>query len=105
IDEVRADSMAAYNTSRNLLVVVIVAALAVTAMLAWSLYRVISGSLATIQGTLEDVSQSLDLTRQVPVERMDEIGHTALAFNKLLADIEQVVSAVRGSTDAVSSAS
>jgi methyl-accepting chemotaxis protein len=105
IDEVRDASVAAYNTARNLMILVIVAALAVTGMLALHLYRVISGSLSNIQGTLEDVCQSLDLTRQVQVERMDEIGHTAVAFNKLLNDIEQVVSAVRVSTDSVSSAS
>ena len=105
IDEVRDASVAAYNTARNLMILVIVAALAVTGMLALHLYRVISGSLSNIQGTLEDVSQSLDLTKQVQVDRMDEIGHTAVAFNKLLTDIEQVVSAVRVSTDSVSSAS
>ncbi len=105
IDEVRDASVAAYNTARNLMVLVIVAGLAVTGVLALHLYRIISGSLSNIQGTLEDVSQSLDLTKQVQVERMDEIGHTAVAFNKLLTDIEQVVSAVRASTDSVSSAS
>ena len=105
IEDVRADNAAAYSTARSLMMVVIVAALALTGMLALHLFRIISGSLQTIQGTLEDVSQSLDLTRQVPVERMDEIGHTAVAFNKLLTDIEQVVSAVRASTDSVSSAS
>jgi methyl-accepting chemotaxis protein len=105
IEDVRADSVAAYNTARNVLIAVIVIGLAITGVLALHLYRVISGSLATIQGTLEEVSQSLDLTRQVPVERMDEIGHTAVAFNKLLSDIEQVISAVRTSTDSVSAAS
>jgi methyl-accepting chemotaxis protein len=51
------------------------------------------------------VSQSLDLTHQIHIERMDEVGHTAVAFNKLLRDIGGVIGSVRAATDTVSSAS
>jgi len=105
IEQVRAESQAAYNFAFRLMMGVIVLALALTGVLALHLYRVISGSLTTIQGTLEDVSKSLDLTLTVPVEREDEIGRTARAFNHLLADIARVVSAVRESTESVSSVS
>ncbi|KQX01426.1 chemotaxis protein [Massilia sp. Root418] len=105
IDKVRAESIAAYKSAFTLLVGVIVAALVVTGFLGFQLYRIISVSLSNIQGTLEDVSQSLDLTHQVRVERMDEVGHTAVAFNKLLTDIGNVVGKVRASTETVSSAS
>jgi methyl-accepting chemotaxis protein len=105
IDKVRAESIAAYKSAFTLLVGVIVAALVVTGFLGYQLYRIISGSLSNIQGTLESVSQSLDLTQQVRVERMDEVGHTAVAFNKLLTDIGNVLGKVRASTDTVSSAS
>ncbi|CAN7325094.1 methyl-accepting chemotaxis protein [Pseudoduganella sp. LjRoot289] len=101
---VREESIAAYNSAFNLLVGVIVLAFVVTAALGFQLYRIISGSLGNIQGTLEGVSQSLDLTRQVQIERMDEVGHTAVAFNKLLTDIGNVVGVVRGATETVSSA-
>ncbi|MES2264934.1 MAG: methyl-accepting chemotaxis protein [Pseudomonadota bacterium] len=105
IEEVRTESLAAYNFAFGLLIAVMIGALALTSVLGLHLYRIISGSLRNIQGTLEEVSQSLDLTRQVKVERMDEVGHTAVAFNTLLAKIAEVVGAVRGSTDAVSTAS
>ncbi|WP_228892704.1 methyl-accepting chemotaxis protein [Pseudoduganella aquatica] len=105
IDKVREESIAAYKFAFNLLVGVIVAALVVTALLGFQLYSTISGSLSNIQGTLESVSQSLDLTQQVRVERMDEVGHTAVAFNKLLSDIGGVVGKVRNATETVSSAS
>ena len=105
IDKVRAESIAAYKSAFTLLVGVMVAALVVTGFLGFQLYRIISGSLSNIQGTLESVSQSLDLTQQVRVERMDEVGHTAVAFNKLLTDIGNVVGKVRASTETVSSAS
>jgi methyl-accepting chemotaxis protein len=104
IDKVRAESIAAYKSAFTLLVGVIVAALVVTGVLGYQLYRIISVSLSNIQGTLEDVSQTLDLTHQVRVERMDEVGHTAVAFNKLLSDIGNVVGKVRTSTETVSSA-
>ncbi|HEY1150813.1 MAG TPA: methyl-accepting chemotaxis protein [Pseudoduganella sp.] len=105
IEQVRTESDAAYKSAQATLIVVIVLAVLVTAALGYQLFRIISGSLTTIRGTLEDVSESLDLTHQVPVQRMDEIGHTAVAFNKLLAQIAGVVGTARASADAVSSAS
>ncbi len=105
IDQVREEAEGAYSSALTLLSAVIVLALIVTAVLGFHLFSIIRNSLAAIKGTIEDVSQSLDLTRQVQVERMDEIGHTAVAFNKLLTDIGGAIGAARASADAVSSAS
>nr|WP_315250510.1 methyl-accepting chemotaxis protein [uncultured Duganella sp.] len=105
IADVRAESVAEYNFAFRMLVSVIVLALLATGALAWSLYRTIKSSLASIRDTLEDVSQSLDLTRKIKVERMDEIGHTAVAFNKLLEQIAGVIETVRASTSSVGAAS
>jgi methyl-accepting chemotaxis protein len=104
-EDVRTESQAAYNSAFRLLVTVITLALIVTAALAWQLYRTIKSSLASIRDTLEEVSQSLDLTHQIKVERMDEIGHTAVAFNKLLEQIAGVIDTVRASTNSVGVAS
>jgi methyl-accepting chemotaxis protein len=104
-DDIRTESVAAYNFAFRLLVTVIVLAVLVTGVLAWQLYTTIKNSLESIRGTLEDVSQSLDLTHQIKVERMDEIGHTAVAFNKLLEQIAGVIETVRASTSAVGAAS
>ncbi|MYM66738.1 methyl-accepting chemotaxis protein [Pseudoduganella sp. FT55W] len=104
-DDVRTESAAAYSFAFRLLVTVIVLAVLVTGALAWQLYVTIKTSLESIRGTLEDVSQSLDLTHQIKVERMDEIGHTAVAFNKLLEQIAGVIETVRSSTSAVGAAS
>ncbi|MRW90482.1 HAMP domain-containing protein [Duganella sp. FT80W] len=104
-EDVRAESVAAYDFAFRLLMTVIVLAVLVTGALAWQLYVIIKGSLASIRGTLEDVSQSLDLTHQIKVERMDEIGHTAVAFNKLLERIAGVIDTVSASTSSVGAAS
>ncbi|MBA5606388.1 MCP four helix bundle domain-containing protein [Duganella sp. FT3S] len=105
IEEVRHSSDAAYSSAVRLLVAVTLAGLLVTAVLALQLYRIIHASLGNIRGTLEQVSQSLDLTHQVEIARMDEIGHTAQAFNRLLRQIAGVVGTARNSADAVQLAS
>ncbi len=69
------------------------------------LYRLIRSGLSGIQRTLEGVSQSLDLTHTAKVERMDEIGHTATAFNTLLARVAEAISEVRRSAGSVGVAS
>ncbi|HTJ95383.1 MAG TPA: methyl-accepting chemotaxis protein, partial [Pararobbsia sp.] len=65
----------------------------------------ITGGLNRIQGTFQHVSQTLDLTNKAHVERMDEIGITATAFNTLLTRVEEVVGMVRMSASSVSVAS
>jgi methyl-accepting chemotaxis protein len=105
IEQVRSGSDAAYTSAVRLLLTVTAAGLLVTAVLAVQLYRIISTSLGNIRDTLEQVSQSLDLTHQVDIERMDEIGHTAQAFNRLLRQIAGVVGTARSSADAVQLAS
>ncbi|NGZ86293.1 methyl-accepting chemotaxis protein [Duganella aceris] len=105
INDVRDESMAAYSFAFRLLVSVVVLGVLITAVLAWQLFVTITGSLGSIRETLEEVSQSLDLTKKIKVERMDEVGHTALAFNKLLEQIAGVIDTVRASTSAVGAAS
>ena len=70
-------------------------AVLLTGALAWHIYRTISGGLGNIEHTLERVSASLDLSAAMPVERMDEVGRTATAFNKFLERIVGVIATVR----------
>ncbi|EJN06895.1 methyl-accepting chemotaxis protein [Herbaspirillum sp. YR522] len=102
IAAVRAESDEAYAFAFRAMVAVIVVAVLVTALLGIQLLRHLSRSLGKIQENFEHVSQTLDLSRPVPVERMDEIGRTATAFNKLLARIVDVIATTRVSTDSVS---
>ncbi|CAB3677222.1 methyl-accepting chemotaxis protein [Trinickia soli] len=62
-------------------------------------------SLRGMQAALQQTSRSLDLTLRAPVIRMDEIGHTATAFNTLMSRVADALSSVRSSTDSVSTAS
>jgi methyl-accepting chemotaxis protein len=105
IEDIRTESTAAYSFAFKLMLSVIVLGLLITGALAWQLYSIIKTSLESIRSTLVNVSQSLDLTQKIPVQRMDEIGHTAVAFNKLLEKIAGVIDTVRAATSAVGTAS
>ncbi|KAB8044293.1 methyl-accepting chemotaxis protein [Janthinobacterium aquaticum] len=102
VADVRAESLAAYDRAFNTMIVVLVIAVLLTGALAWHIYRTISGGLGNIQSSLERVSASLDLSSTMPVERMDEVGRTATAFNKFMERIVEVISTVRNSADTVS---
>jgi methyl-accepting chemotaxis protein len=102
VDDVKAESLAAYDTAFNTMLAVLGVAVLLTGALAWHIYRTISGGLGDIEHTLERVSASLDLSAVMPVERMDEVGRTATAFNKFLERIVDVIATVRTSADTVS---
>ena len=102
VDDVKAESLAAYDTAFNTMLAVLGVAVLLTGALAWHIYRTISGGLGNIEHTLERVSASLDLSAAMPVERMDEVGRTATAFNKFLERIVDVIATVRTSADTVS---
>ena len=91
-----------YHMSVRVFTIVIVVAVALTAFLAFGLYRRIRGSLDEIQGTLEHVSKTLDLDHRAPVDRLDEIGLTARSFNELIERVAGTLREVRRSTDSVS---
>jgi methyl-accepting chemotaxis protein len=100
--DLRDTNNAAYRQAFWLVLSCMAAALAISGGLGFQLYRSITSGLNNIQRTLRHVSQSLDLTHMAKVERMDEIGHTATAFNTLLARVAEVVGEVRQSAGSVS---
>ena len=105
IDKLKAENDAGYSRAVTILWMVTAAVLLIVGFLGFKMYHVVTGGLDKMQGTMEDVSSSLDLTHQVQVERMDEIGHAGAAFNKLLGEIGGVVGTARSAADAVSTAS
>jgi methyl-accepting chemotaxis protein len=100
-DAVREENAAAYDLAFGLLLVIMIAALAITGGFGAHLYRLIGRGLGNLQGTLQRISASLDLSQHAQAERMDEIGHTAVALNHLLTRVAGVVGDVRISSDAV----
>ncbi|HEY4318337.1 MAG TPA: methyl-accepting chemotaxis protein [Herbaspirillum sp.] len=105
LSDVKAENAAAYAFTFRVMIAVIVGSLLLAGAMALHLFHIIRSSLSNIRTSLQGVSETLDLTQRAPVERSDEIGHTAVAFNHLLARIVDVLNTVRLSTDAVGTAS
>jgi two-component system chemotaxis sensor kinase CheA len=53
------------------------------------LYRQITRPLTRMQAMMSEIAASQDFTRRVPVGRMDEIGHSIVAFNGMIEKIQQ----------------
>lgn len=53
------------------------------------LYRQIISPITQMQATTSEIADSQDFTRRVAVKRMDEIGQSIVAFNKMIAKIEE----------------
>ncbi len=64
--------------------VVIIVLIAVGLML----YRQIARPLGRMQEMMSEIATSQDFTRRVPVGRMDEIGHSIVAFNGMIEKIQ-----------------
>ena len=53
------------------------------------LYRQITRPLTRMQAEMSEIATSQDFTRRVPVVRMDEIGHSVVAFNQMIEKIQE----------------
>ncbi|MFM0283818.1 methyl-accepting chemotaxis protein [Paraburkholderia sediminicola] len=98
----RDENNLAYIHALWLLVGGIVTAVLVCGGSGFQLYRSVTSWLNRMRHNMQHVGQSLDLTRIAKIERMDEIGQAATAFNVLLARISEVVGDVRRSASSVS---
>ncbi|CAB3752990.1 methyl-accepting chemotaxis protein [Paraburkholderia humisilvae] len=102
---IRDENAAQFRTVFGWMIAIVAAAIIATGAFGIHLYRLIGNGLNSLQATLQKVSNSLDLSQRARVERMDEIGHTAAALNRLLERMADVVAEVRRSSDAVGIAS
>jgi methyl-accepting chemotaxis protein len=105
VDDLSKQNDQQYNLSLMLLSGIIAGAFLASGLLAAHLFRIIRGGLTDIQSTLEQVSQSLDFTLRAPAVRMDEIGQTATAFNRLLERLQQSLKSLLNGAQQVASAS
>ncbi|MDR6492570.1 two-component system chemotaxis sensor kinase CheA [Paraburkholderia terricola] len=53
------------------------------------LYRQITRPLSRMQAMMSEIASSQDFTRRVPVGRLDEIGHSIVAFNGMIEKIRE----------------
>jgi two-component system chemotaxis sensor kinase CheA len=62
------------------------------------LYRQITGPISRMQRMMSEIASSQDFTRRVPVDRMDEVGHSIVAFNGMLEKIQAASAQIRQKT-------
>jgi len=91
--------------SRIIVMVILLAVMAVVVGWTAILSRQILRSLSNIQGALQQASASLDLGVRARVERRDEIGLTADAFNHLMTRVSEVMRTVQAAVESVHTAS
>ncbi|RKF40857.1 methyl-accepting chemotaxis protein [Paraburkholderia fungorum] len=103
----QAADLAERNSTNAVRTVITTLAIAMAIVVGWTLLlsRSIQRALNGIKGTLQQASESLDLTTRASVHGKDEISQTAVAFNHLMARIAEVMAAVRDSVQSVSTAS
>jgi two-component system chemotaxis sensor kinase CheA len=62
------------------------------------LYRQITRPLSRMQAMMSEIASSQDFTRRVPVGRLDEIGHSIVAFNGMIEKIQQSAAQLKQKT-------
>ncbi|MDE1184764.1 ATP-binding protein [Paraburkholderia sp.] len=86
------DAIAALNgalaTTTTALAAATGAAVVLLLVISSLLYRQITRPLSRMQTMMSEIASSQDFTRRVPVGRMDEIGHSIVAFNGMIEKIE-----------------
>jgi len=85
------------STTATISLVTVVAVLGL-ALIGFLLYRQITGPISRMQTMMTEIASSQDFTRRLPVDRMDEVGHSIVAFNGMVEKIEEASAQVRQKT-------
>lgn len=67
------------------------AALGVSAVVAYSIIRAVSGQLHRLSGAIVEVAKDLDFTHRVPVKGNDEIAAMAASLNHLIETVQEAL--------------
>lgn len=77
---------------------VTVLAMGVLAVFGYILYRRMVVPIGKMQKRMSDIATSQDFSQSLPVERMDEIGHSIVAFNGMIEKIQEASAQVKQKT-------
>lgn len=97
-------NLASYNKGKWLLLAVVGVALLVAGSLGWLIIREIRMRMNRLSDTINQVNQTLDFTVRIPVVRMDELGTSADAFNKLIDKLQGNLRAIANGAQSVATA-
>jgi len=99
------EAHSAYVTARNTIIFIVLAAILISIATALLIGRSIVHPLHQIQSVVATVHNTHDFTVSVKVNSQDEVGHTAAAFNELLATLRQTLAELKQSIGQVAGAS
>jgi len=69
--------------------ILVVVALAMGGLIAWRITKSVTTPITQMQVTVTEIATSQDFSRRVPVDRMDEIGLSLVAFNAMIEKIQE----------------
>lgn len=99
-----AAAKATYNAVLLWLAIFLVGAVIALSLLAWLLINDITQPIARLEQVMSRIAGSSDLTHRADVDRKDEIGSMAEAFNVMVAKMQMLVGQVAASARSVNSA-
>lgn len=76
------------STTTTTVAAVTLVAIALLTLIGTLLYRQIVGPLSRMQAMMTEIANNQDFTRRLPIDRMDEVGHSILAFNGMIEKIQ-----------------
>ena len=89
---------ASLATTTAALTAVTIVAVILLSLIGTLLYRQITRPISRMQLMMSEIAASQDFTRRVPVDRMDEIGRSIVAFNAMIAKIQESSAQLRQKT-------
>jgi methyl-accepting chemotaxis protein len=98
------DALATYEAARTLMVALAAAALLLAAVIGFWVTRSITRPLNQAVGVANQLAAG-DMTAKIEVTSKDETGMLLAAMQNMVAKLSQIITEVRGSADALSSAS
>jgi len=97
------------NAGRTLLVLVTLGVIVVLAIFGWRTLVRVLGPLVAMRRQMENISgaagENADLSMRLALERNDEVGQAAQAFNRMMDTFEGMVARIRESAEAIAASS
>lgn len=86
------------STTSTAITIVSATAVVLLTLIGILLYRQITGPISRMQTMMSEIASSQDFTRRLPVQRMDEVGHSIVAFNGMIEKIQEASAQVKQKT-------
>ena len=88
-EEASADVIALQRNVFILVSALVIVALTAGGLIAWRITGSVTKPISQMQSMMTEIATTQDFTRRVPVTRMDEIGHSLVAFNSMIEKIQE----------------